>query len=322
MSRAHRGDARNSGRTGPAGSPPIGPAPPGRTPRPSTGILARTRQRRPGEGPRPVRRRKAPIRSRSAISPRQPRAARARRRKGGPSSVTVDRAGRPGDTRGRRPTAAGPGVLDHVGERLLHHPVRGQVERRAAGRAPRSRSARRSARRPGPARPGTGTRAAPGCGTSMSSSPAARRAEQAEQVPQLDSLRSARSPPRPAGPPGHRRVSCRARCAPRPPALPSRSRCGSRRRAVRQRSGPAPPRPPAGSAPRARPAPSAAVRARDPRPASRHPRITRAPPPVAGTRTSKAVNRAGTCGVVSGNAAVAMTAAVPTASSAAQRNRL
>ena len=53
----------------------------------------------------------------------------------------------------------------------------------------------------------------------------------------------------------------------------------------------------------------------------RHPRIPTATAAV-GASTSKAVNRAGTCGVVSGNAAVAMTAPVPTASSAAQRNRL
>ena len=51
-SRAHRGDARNSGRTGPAGPPPS-PGPPRRseTPRPSSGILARTRQPPPGRGP-------------------------------------------------------------------------------------------------------------------------------------------------------------------------------------------------------------------------------------------------------------------------------
>ena len=53
----------------------------------------------------------------------------------------------------------------------------------------------------------------------------------------------------------------------------------------------------------------------------RHPRIPTATAAV-GANISSAVNRAGTCGVVSGNAAVAMTAAVPTASSAAQRNRL
>ena len=72
-SRAHRGDARNSGRTGPAGPPPsAGPPSRAETPDPPAGSSPGPASRRPGAGRRPVRRRTAPSRSRSPISPRPP----------------------------------------------------------------------------------------------------------------------------------------------------------------------------------------------------------------------------------------------------------
>ena len=293
---------------------PAGPKPQTlqRDPRPDPPAAARARARvqfaAVQADPLPQPDQSATVRTRSARRPRRPGTAVV-----GHGDQQVVRAVLQDDGR-----AGGSGVLDHVGQRLLHHPVRGQVD--AGRQVARPGHGQLDAQPGGPdpldqgRAPGRRRAAGRAC-------PRPRRPERASQAgAAARSSRSGRSPRRPAGPPGPRPASWPARCGPRPPAPPSRSRCGSRRRAVRRRSGPAPPRPPAGSAPRARPRPGAAVRP-NPRPAAAT-RASRRPRRRSATSTSSAVNRAGTCGVVSGNAAVAMTAPVPTASSAAQRNRL
>ena len=119
------------------------------------------------------------------------------------------------------------GVLEHVGQRFLHDPERGQVQ---AGRQRRRGPGRRGAARPAARRRRPGRRARwswprPGCGRRSASSspsiaPAPARAEQAEQVPQLGHRRPA------AGLHGQQRrpgLARRLEPAPAGPRRPARS---------------------------------------------------------------------------------------------------
>src|SRR5207248_8165775 len=162
---AHRGAARNLGRTGPADSPPS-PRPPTRA-EPSTGILARTRQPPPGRGPASSSPPYSPIRSRSPISPRPPDPGAPVA--GRPSSVTaISRS----SGRYSRTTAARavPACLITLVSASCTTRYAARSTPGGRSRAPVTVSSTLSpAARTRSTR--AGTRAAPGCGTSMSSSP-------------------------------------------------------------------------------------------------------------------------------------------------------